>query len=138
MRFLVPFLLLFAAGAMAQTAATSRSSAFAQSDSAITYAAAGDEQLTALALHFYLPLQYDAVADQQLPILVGKPDALASRASGFKGFCACSCTNIRDCNTSADCGGSACLQAITCCEKPGNSSNWLARNSMCNSKKSWN
>jgi hypothetical protein len=33
----------------------------------------------------------------------------------FHGFCRCSCTHIPDCNTSADCGGSACLKAITCC-----------------------
>ena len=124
MRFLVPFLLLFAAGAMAQTATTSRSSAFAQSDRATTYAAAGDEQLTALALHFYLPLPYVAVADQQ-------------KGGGFKGFCACTCTNIPDCNTSADCGGGLCLRAPTCCEKPGKSSDLLTRNRGCNSKKSW-
>jgi hypothetical protein len=33
----------------------------------------------------------------------------------FHRFCACSCTHIPDCNTSADCGGAACLPAITCC-----------------------
>ncbi len=33
----------------------------------------------------------------------------------FHGFCKCSCTHIPDCNTSADCGGSACIKAITCC-----------------------
>lgn len=135
MRFLVPFLLLFAAGAMAQTAATSRSSVFAKSDSATTYAAADDEQLTTLALHFYLPLQYVAVADQQL---VRKPDALVSKGSGFKGFCACSCTGTPDCNTSADCGGSSCLQAPTCCEKPGKSSDWLARNECATARKAGN
>jgi hypothetical protein len=79
-------------------------------------------------------------ADQQLPILVRKPDALASldpKGGGFHGFCACSCTHVPDCNTSADCGGAACLRAITCCEKPGKSSNLLAQSAMCNSKKSW-
>lgn len=130
MRFLVPFLLLFAAGAMAQTATTSRSSAFAQSDSATTYAAAGDEQLTTLALHFYLPLPYDAVADQQLQ--------LASKGGGFHGFCACTCTNIPDCNTSADCGGNICLQAPTCCEKSGKSSNLLARTECATARKAGN
>jgi len=75
-------------------------------------------------------------ADQQLPILVRKPDALASKGNGFNGFCACSCTHVPDCNTSADCGGAACLRAITCCEKPGKSSNLLAQSRMCNSKKS--
>jgi hypothetical protein len=83
-------------------------------------------------------------ADQQLPILVRKPVVLAStdsaldpKGGGFHGFCACSCTHIPDCNTSADCGGAACLRAITCCEKPGKSSNLLAQSRMCNSKKSW-
>ena len=33
----------------------------------------------------------------------------------FHGFCACSCTHIPNCNTSADCGGGACLPGITCC-----------------------
>ncbi len=37
------------------------------------------------------------------------------RSRPFRGFCACSCTHIPDCNTSADCGGAACLPAITCC-----------------------
>jgi hypothetical protein len=75
-------------------------------------------------------------ANQQLPILVRKPDALASKGNGFNGFCACSCTHVPDCNTSADCGGAACLRAITCCEKPGKSSNLLAQSQTCNSKKS--
>lgn len=75
-------------------------------------------------------------ADQQLPILVRKPDALASKGNGFTGFCVCTCTHIPNCNTSADCGGGACLRAVTCCEKPGKSSNLLAQSRMCNSKKS--
>src|SRR5436305_679819 len=33
----------------------------------------------------------------------------------FRGYCACSCSFTRDCNTSADCGGSACLPGVTCC-----------------------
>ncbi len=36
-------------------------------------------------------------------------------AKPFHGFCRCSCTFTPDCNTSADCGGSPCLHAITCC-----------------------
>jgi len=33
----------------------------------------------------------------------------------FHGFCACSCTFVPDCTTSADCGGSSCLARPTCC-----------------------
>jgi hypothetical protein len=38
-----------------------------------------------------------------------------SAALGFRGFCACGCSFVRDCNTSADCGGSRCLPGPTCC-----------------------
>jgi hypothetical protein len=30
-------------------------------------------------------------------------------------MCRCSCTWTPNCNTSADCGGAACLKSITCC-----------------------
>jgi hypothetical protein len=43
----------------------------------------------------------------------GIPSKLGGRP--FHGFCACSCTHIPNCNTSADCGGGACLPGITCC-----------------------
>lgn len=43
-----------------------------------------------------------------------QPEFMTS-STVFHGFCRCSCTHIPDCNTSADCGGSACLKAITCC-----------------------
>jgi hypothetical protein len=33
----------------------------------------------------------------------------------YHGFCKCSCSHIRNCNTSADCGGGACIGGITCC-----------------------
>jgi len=33
----------------------------------------------------------------------------------FRGFCPCGCSPIRDCNTSADCGGLPCRPAISCC-----------------------
>jgi hypothetical protein len=33
----------------------------------------------------------------------------------FHGFCRCGCSNIPDCNTDADCGGSTCSTAISCC-----------------------
>lgn len=36
-------------------------------------------------------------------------------AQGFTGFCRCDCSVVRDCNTSADCGGSPCLKGRTCC-----------------------
>jgi hypothetical protein len=41
------------------------------------------------------------------------PQATATTA--FHGFCRCSCSRIPNCNTSADCGGGACLGGITCC-----------------------
>jgi hypothetical protein len=36
-------------------------------------------------------------------------------AQGFRGYCRCGCSVVKNCNTSADCGGSACLAGITCC-----------------------
>lgn len=36
-------------------------------------------------------------------------------APGFKRYCRCSCSSVPNCNTSADCGGSACLAGVTCC-----------------------
>ena len=33
----------------------------------------------------------------------------------FTGRCFCSCKMIRDCNTSADCGGWPCLSYFSCC-----------------------
>jgi hypothetical protein len=41
--------------------------------------------------------------------------ATGNRSRPFRGYCACSCSFVRDCNTSADCGGAACLPGITCC-----------------------
>ena len=35
--------------------------------------------------------------------------------AGFRGYCRCSCSFVKNCNTSADCGGSACLGGVTCC-----------------------
>jgi hypothetical protein len=51
-------------------------------------------------------------AGQVCPVAVDSADP-SSRP--FHGFCKCSCTFVPDCNTSADCGGSPCLAAITCC-----------------------
>jgi hypothetical protein len=42
-----------------------------------------------------------------------QPEFLAQK--GFRGFCRCGCSPIRDCNTSADCGGGACSPGISCC-----------------------
>jgi len=49
--------------------------------------------------------------------LAAEPAASPATAGAkpFRGFCACSCSFVRDCNTSADCGGAACLPGITCC-----------------------
>jgi hypothetical protein len=49
------------------------------------------------------------------PACTLRSEDTASHSRPFRGFCACSCTFTPDCNTSADCGGSACLPAVTCC-----------------------
>jgi len=41
--------------------------------------------------------------------------AASSPHHGFTGYCACGCSFVKDCNTSADCGGVGCLKAPTCC-----------------------
>jgi hypothetical protein len=52
---------------------------------------------------------------------VCKPDAQGTLQPApvflatFHGYCRCSCSRIKNCNTSADCGGSACLGGVTCC-----------------------
>lgn len=33
----------------------------------------------------------------------------------YRGYCACECSTIRDCNTNADCSNHRCLKAISCC-----------------------
>ncbi len=55
-----------------------------------------------------------AVCKPAAPSTAPQPEFMQS-TTVFHGFCHCSCTHIPDCNTSADCGGSACLKAITCC-----------------------
>lgn len=47
--------------------------------------------------------------------LAALPAASDPKPHGFTGFCACGCSFVRDCNTSADCGGGACLKGPTCC-----------------------
>jgi hypothetical protein len=46
--------------------------------------------------------------------LPAQPEFMASTTK-YRGYCACTCSFTRDCNTSADCGGSACLAGVTCC-----------------------
>jgi hypothetical protein len=50
-----------------------------------------------------------------LLFLAALPAASARPPHGFTGYCACGCSFVKDCNTSADCGGSACLKGPTCC-----------------------
>ena len=50
----------------------------------------------------------DAVA---VPV---QPEFMAQTVK-YRGYCRCSCSFVKNCNTSADCGGSACLAGITCC-----------------------
>lgn len=39
----------------------------------------------------------------------------AQSTTKYRGFCACGCSFVPDCNTNADCSNNLCLQAITCC-----------------------
>jgi hypothetical protein len=41
--------------------------------------------------------------------------AASSPHHGFTGYCRCGCSFVKDCSTSADCGGSPCLKGPTCC-----------------------
>jgi len=63
-----------------------------------------------------------ALAVPSTPSLAPAPAAtngleglLSQSTTKFRGFCHCSCSFVRNCNTSADCGGAACIAAITCC-----------------------
>jgi len=42
-------------------------------------------------------------------------DAVLAGKTQFRGYCKCSCSFVKNCNTSADCGGAACIAGITCC-----------------------
>lgn len=33
----------------------------------------------------------------------------------FRGYCACECSTIKDCNVDADCSNNRCSAAISCC-----------------------
>jgi len=50
-----------------------------------------------------------------LASLAALPAASDPKPHGFTGYCACGCSFVKDCNTSADCGGAGCLKAPTCC-----------------------
>ena len=41
--------------------------------------------------------------------------ATPASSTVFRGYCACECSTIRDCNTNADCSNHRCLKAISCC-----------------------
>ena len=60
-----------------------------------------------------------AVATEAPPVQMERPGSAPVEpeflAPGFKRYCRCSCSSVPNCNTSADCGGSACLAGITCC-----------------------
>lgn len=49
-------------------------------------------------------------------------------AKKLRGFCACSCSSVPNCNTSADCGGNACSAFISCCAKPSKNGSAVAAN----------
>ena len=49
------------------------------------------------------------------PATVAAQPEFMAVSTVYTGFCRCSCSRVRNCNTSADCGGSACLGGITCC-----------------------
>ena len=50
-----------------------------------------------------------------LLFLAALPAASARPPQGFTGYCACGCSFVKDCNTSADCSGVPCLKGPTCC-----------------------
>jgi len=39
----------------------------------------------------------------------------ASKPVIYRGYCACECSTIKDCNTDADCSNNHCSLAISCC-----------------------
>jgi hypothetical protein len=41
--------------------------------------------------------------------------ATPASSTVFRGYCACECSTIKDCNTNADCSNNRCLKAISCC-----------------------
>lgn len=39
----------------------------------------------------------------------------SAAVEGFRGYCSCGCSFVKDCNTDADCGSGRCLKGPTCC-----------------------
>ena len=66
----------------------------------------------------------DSVSAQ--PEVIKATKAPMLQAKKLRGFCACSCSSVPNCNTSADCGGNACSAFISCCVKPGQGSSAVA------------
>jgi hypothetical protein len=69
-----------------------------------------------------VPCAEDSSGDATLNEAVGPevPNFSAEPTAGppggrFRGYCRCGCSLVRDCNTSADCGGGLCLKGPTCC-----------------------
>jgi len=56
-----------------------------------------------------------AVCKPAAPATAPAQPEFMSNPKPFRGHCACGCSFTPDCNTSADCGGSACLAGVTCC-----------------------
>ncbi|MFY9824913.1 MAG: hypothetical protein WAM82_26280 [Thermoanaerobaculia bacterium] len=60
---------------------------------------------------------FDIVAPEPeaAPALPAWLDDSTGVSTVFRGYCACECSTIRDCNTNADCSNHRCLKAISCC-----------------------
>jgi hypothetical protein len=50
-----------------------------------------------------------------LLLLAALPAVSAPPSQGNTGYCTCGCSFVKDCRTSADCGGRPCLKGPTCC-----------------------
>jgi hypothetical protein len=61
------------------------------------------------------PLRAILLALAALMFIAALPASSARPPHGFTGYCRCGCSLVKDCNTSADCGGWACLKGPTCC-----------------------
>jgi hypothetical protein len=54
-------------------------------------------------------------ASAALPDWLEDATSETSTTHPFRGYCACECSTIKDCNVNADCSNNRCLKAITCC-----------------------
>jgi hypothetical protein len=55
-------------------------------------------------------------ATPALPAWLTDPTpATTPTTTTYRGYCACECSRIKDCNTDADCSNHRCLGAISCC-----------------------